>query len=34
MPRKSASPNMYLEKEDEALKLLKKRIAEKTGGMQ
>jgi deoxycytidylate deaminase len=29
MPRKSASPNMYLEKEDEALKLLQKRIEEK-----
>lgn len=26
MPRKSASPNMYLEKEDEALRLLQKRM--------
>jgi deoxycytidylate deaminase len=34
MPRKSASPNMYLEKEDEALNLLKKRIAEKARGIQ
>jgi cytidine deaminase len=31
MPRKSASPNMYLEKEDEALKLLERRMTVKTG---
>jgi len=32
MPRKSASPNMYLEKEDEALKLLTKRMVGPTKG--
>jgi cytidine deaminase len=34
MPRKSASPNVYLETEDEALKLLQKRMAAKTGVVQ
>jgi len=33
MPRRSASPNMYLEKEDEALKLLKIRMREKKTGV-
>lgn len=32
MPRKSASPNTYLEKEEEALKLLMNRISESTRG--
>jgi cytidine deaminase len=32
MPRKSASPNMYLEKEDEALNLLDGRMSEPTRG--